>query len=477
MRSRVSPVRRSTGLRGRARCYGPRMRALLPLVWFLFLAAAVAGCQCGGQPCRNGTECASGVCVDGACGQGKSSGASCAAATECTAGACTNGRCEAGNGPGASCAAGAQCGSGSCLESVCQAGATPTGGACAQGGQCASGVCKAGACQPGSGVDGAPCTSAAQCASATCGSGKCGGRTACKKVDLVISVDNSSSMKEEKQAMSNTVFPAFAQALRKVGGGLESFRVGVTDACPLPANFHTRGVANVCNFQGGKTWMESSSTALEDEFRCVGDIDSRDSTCTGSNDDEQPASTAAKALEPPMSTTGPNAGFSRDDAVLVVMAITDEDEQPTPAQPPQQVFQRLIAVKGGSAKRMVFLGIGGAKSCSGVYGSAKEAVQLKALTDLFIAQGRGVFTDLCAGKLEDGLTQAVQVVQTACEQLVETGGAGAPCSANTQCASMKCTNSLCEGGPGGKPAGSACTTGSECASSLCIEGVCSPGLG
>jgi hypothetical protein len=239
----------------------------------------------------------------------------------------------------------------------------------------------------------------------------------CRHVDVVFSVDNSGSMTEEKTAMRDIAFPGFAQELGKISGGIDDFRVGVLDACYTPANFHTRGVAGPCNFQGGKTWMESTSTALTAEFKCVGDIDSSTSMCTGDNDDEQPASTATIALGPMMQATGaPNAGFLRDDALLVVVAITDEDEQPAPTDAsPQQIYDRLVAVKG-DVTRMVFLGIGGASSCDGAYGSANAATKLKATTDLFVAKGRGLFWDLCAGTLEQGFAQALELIESACDQ-------------------------------------------------------------
>jgi hypothetical protein len=163
--------------------------------------------------------------------------------------------------------------------------------------------------------------------------------------------------------------------------------------------------------------MESSSANLTTEFQCVGDIYSGDSNCSGSNDDEQPASTAAASLEAPAST-GPNAGFARDDALLVVIAITDEDEQPVPDATAQQVHDRLVAAKGGDVKRMVFLGIGGATNCNGVYGSADHAELLEQVTDIFIAEGRGVWWDLCVGQLEDGLGQAMAVIEEACDEFV-----------------------------------------------------------
>ncbi|MGK3997691.1 hypothetical protein [Sorangium sp. So ce1024] len=239
----------------------------------------------------------------------------------------------------------------------------------------------------------------------------------CEHVDVVFALDNSRSMDEEKQAMREVVFPAFARALLQIGG-IKDFRAAVLDACPKPANFHTRGAAGECSFQSQKAWMESSSTELEREFQCAADIYAGDVECSGNSDDEQPASAVAAALEPPFST-GENAGFLRDDALLVVVAITDEDEQPVPSQRPQQIHDRLVAAKG-EAKNVVFLGIGGREECDGVYGSADEADNLKRLVDTFAADDRGFFWDLCEGRLEDGLTNALSAIEEACTEFVPT---------------------------------------------------------
>lgn len=263
--------------------------------------------------------------------------------------------------------------------------------------------------------EGYACTDDGRCiAEAPDGSGSGETFEFCKHIDVVIAVDNSGSMQEEKAALRDIAFPGFANALRDVAGGIEDFRVGVLDACPQPANYHTRGVGGQCNFQSGKVWMESSSTALEDEFKCVGDVFSGDVQCTMQNDDEQPATAATISLEDAYQGTGkPNAGFLRDEALLVVVAITDEDEQPTPNVNAQAIYDRLIATKR-DPKHVVFLGIGGATDCDGAYGAAKNATKLRNTTQLFIDQGRGVFWDLCQGNLDQGLTAALQTIDQAC---------------------------------------------------------------
>jgi hypothetical protein len=231
----------------------------------------------------------------------------------------------------------------------------------------------------------------------------------CKHIDMIIAVDGSSSMTEELQAIRDEVFPSFADRLLQISGGIEDFRVGTIDACPNPANYHTRGKGGECNFAGGKPWIESTSPNMR--------IFQADQQCSGNDDDEQPASAAARSLET-MFASGPNAGFSRPEALLVVVAITDEDEQPTgSADTAQEVYDRLVAAKGGEAQRIVFLGIGGARQCLGPYGTADHAQKLQEVTQLFATGGHGVFWDLCQGRLADGLEQAYKIIENACNDL------------------------------------------------------------
>ncbi|MBI5545714.1 MAG: hypothetical protein HY901_17640 [Deltaproteobacteria bacterium] len=274
----------------------------------------------------------------------------------------------------------------------------------------------------------------------------------CRRLDLIFAVDDSNSMSQEQGAMRDTVFPAFARKLQERLPQLEDFRAAVIDACPLPGTFHTRGESGDCHFQSGKRWIESSSTNLVEEFSCAGSIDAQDSTCAGQDDDEQPASSAAASMEPPAyGPGGPNEGFLRADALLVVVAITDEDERPVPGATAQQVYQRILKAKASDVRRVVFLGIGGAGYCLGEYGLTAEATMLKELTGLFAAQNRGVFWDLCSGHLEDGLDQTLTLIKTACDDLPSP-----TCPAGSR---------ACPNGAGD------CETTEYCASGCCVAGI------
>jgi len=267
---------------------------------------------------------------------------------------------------------------------------------------------------------------------------------ACKHLDIVIAVDGSSSMNEEMAAMGREVFPGFADALLDISDGLDDYRVGVVDACADEPTFNTSGEPGMpeecsqsdsdqgtraCDFASGQTWIEATpATAPADvkaEFRCVGQIDRVEGsadltvgTCSGDNDDERPTQAAIAALQP-----GVNPGFLRDDAVLVVIAVTDEDEHTIPTRNAQQLYDQLVAAKG-DVKDMVFLGIGGgpggcSNQCPDNYGSADEARKLRNVTDLFIAEDRGVFWNLCDGDLGSGLAEALDVIEQACDDFVE----------------------------------------------------------
>lgn len=234
--------------------------------------------------------------------------------------------------------------------------------------------------------------------------------SACKRVDVVFAVDNSGSTPKEQAAL-RSAFPGFAGALLDLS---RDVRVGLVDGCAASAAFHTRGGSGACNFDGGRSWIQASSPRFIEEFLCVADIDSSDTQCRGNDDDEQPVSAAAAALEPAWAGAGkPNADFARDDALLVVIAITDEDEHPVPGGTAQSVYERLLATRPDPT-RIVFVGAGGESECVGPYGPADEATMLKDISGRFASQQRGRFSDLCDGKLDEGLRDAVDLVENAC---------------------------------------------------------------
>ena len=265
--------------------------------------------------------------------------------------------------------------------------------------------------------------------------------TGCKKIDLLISVDASSSMESEIESLPPT-FIAIKDILRQeVGDGIEDFHVAVMNACPDPAYMHNWGAGRTdCNFPTGRNYLDSTvDTNIDSLFSCVVDIplqdealdekggrnggynDSPDFCADGPDEDEQPALTCAEAIQPGVSQ---NAGFVRDDAILLLVAITDEDEALANIGSPQQIHDRILAAKGGNEEVVTFLGIGG-DGCQSAY-DGDNVFNSRDLRDTANAFGtRGLFRTMCGNgdPIRDAFEEALTtVVDQACRDFIPPAG-------------------------------------------------------
>ncbi|MGH1340967.1 MAG: hypothetical protein ACRBN8_05420 [Nannocystales bacterium] len=240
----------------------------------------------------------------------------------------------------------------------------------------------------------------------------------CKKVDVVFAVDNSGSMSEEHDALRGPVFDSFPQQLLDINNGIQDFRLGVIDACPKPAWFHNWGASGACNFSTGANYMSSTSANLAAEFSCVTafsaqGFENMPDQCVDdgalADDDEQPSLTAAEAVSA-ANLGGMNLDFIRDDAILFVVAMTDEDEEFADVDSAQEIYDRLVAAKGGDVSSVVYLGVAGNSVCAGPYGTALDAEHAKEVANLFSLQGQGLFWDLCQGNLETAFQTAISTI-------------------------------------------------------------------
>ncbi len=240
----------------------------------------------------------------------------------------------------------------------------------------------------------------------------------CSKVDVVFAIDNSGSMSEEHDALRGPVFDSFPQQLLDINNGIQDFRLGVIDACPKPAWFHNWGASGACNFSTGVNYMSSTSANLAAEFSCVTAFSAQGyenmpDECVDDgaldDDDEQPSLTAAEAVSA-ANLGGMNLDFIRDDAILFVVAMTDEDEEFADVDSAQEIYDRLVAAKGGDVSSVVYLGIAGNSVCAGPYGTALDAEHAKEVANLFALQGQGLFWDLCQGNLETAFQTAISTL-------------------------------------------------------------------
>jgi hypothetical protein len=273
----------------------------------------------------------------------------------------------------------------------------------------------------------------------------------CQKVDFLFLIDSSGSMEDEQGALLAS-FPGFISAIEDTLQ-IDDFHVMVIDAgltagggCDgtLGAGRTTSAAGQDCQLVGGQRYATQDQPDLVQAFSCMG---SRG--FAGSGDER----TMDSLLQSVTSLTGPggcNDGFLREDAILVVTIITDEedsgsdsiasppldgscvpaDSDPNSSGSPATWRDAIVAAKAGDPAAMVVLSllgdcdIGG--SCLGIavnplgtsFTGAEPAPRLRAFTEAF---DHGSVGPVCAPDYAPFFADAVSVIDSACSDFEPPG--------------------------------------------------------
>ena len=183
-----------------------------------------------------------------------------------------------------------------------------------------------------------------------------------------------------------------------------------------------------CDLAGGKRYMTHEQPDLAGSFACVANVG------TYGSGDEKPMLTVAEALGDPKNAPGGcNDGFLRDDAILVLTFITDEEDDwdggdGSPGDP-QAWYDAVVAAKNGDPKSVVVLGLLGDSNLpnglckQGVdpdedENGAEDAPRLQQFTALF---PNGVTGSVCAPDYTPFFQQAVGVIDVVCDNFEPPG--------------------------------------------------------
>jgi hypothetical protein len=265
-------------------------------------------------------------------------------------------------------------------------------------------------------------------------------------MDLLFVVDDSGSMVEEQENLAAN-FPAFVSVLDGYAtsdGSPLDYRVAVTTSGrdvdytideppfpgfpidPPPVAFSESGdngaFRQTCGMS--RRWLERGDADVSTTFSCAAEVG------TGGPSIEMPLHVVELALTSRMSD-GTNTGFLRDDALLGIVILTDEDDcsrpdndftvdsdvcdPPWPEQPSVGYFiDFLDGVKGGRDRWAAAVVAGpGPGSCESDFGAALEARRLAAFTGE--TGPNAVFSSICDGDLSASLSAALDTFTAACE--------------------------------------------------------------
>ena len=130
---------------------------------------------------------------------------------------------------------------------------------------------------------------------------------------------------------------------------------------------------------------------------------------------------ATEAFGAKLAPGQPNGGFysQSDESLLVLVIVTDEDEDAVSLTSPAQTKAYLDTLAGGEERYGVVVIAGpGPGQCQGVYGDAYEATVLKDFVDMV---PNGVFGSICQGDLSQTLKEGLEMMVVSCDELPPPG--------------------------------------------------------
>ncbi len=186
-----------------------------------------------------------------------------------------------------------------------------------------------------------------------------------------------------------------------------------------------QGASNMdCGFANGARYMDSSEPDLSAAFECAAQVGVSSYAAT-----ERPMEAMVQAVTGGTPAEPCNQGFIRDDAILVVTFITDEDDGTgDSAGTPAGWKQALVAAKNGDENAIVVLGLFGdndqpAGICQDLADGndgAEAAPRLREFVDSF--GDKGFFGSVCAPNYDSFFMEAVGLIDTTCDEFIPPAG-------------------------------------------------------
>jgi hypothetical protein len=172
---------------------------------------------------------------------------------------------------------------------------------------------------------------------------------------------------------------------------------------------------DACPIEGGYRYMSDGQTDLAGTFACVANAG------TDGDGNEKPMESMMEAVSPTLNEAGGcNEGFVRDDAILVVTFITDEDDKDGKSLGDPSVWkQALVDAKAGNEEAVVVIGFIGDKDQPNAVCTGNEAApRLREFVESF---PNGVHDSVCLPDYSTVFAEAASVIDTACDDFVPPG--------------------------------------------------------
>lgn len=258
------------------------------------------------------------------------------------------------------------------------------------------------------------------------------------EIDFLFVVDNSISMRKEQESLAQAV-PKFIDTLMNSKPEIEKdYHIGVvtTDhfdqnpkTCRFLGGLVTGVEVQVTNSEGILEWVRKDCGPYKSGLNYMTQADDLRKTFTcaarpgivGSSEERQIGALLGAVRRDNGQSGRCNEGFVRDEALLVVVLISDEDAEHDTGGP-KEWRQELLALKKNDPRKLMMISIVAPSSnqCDEASGTVNVAKRIIEFTGLF--EKRGFVGDICAPNYEGIFDKAVGMVDFACGELVEPPG-------------------------------------------------------
>lgn len=258
----------------------------------------------------------------------------------------------------------------------------------------------------------------------------------CSGIDFLFVIDNSASMNTQQNRLRESV-TGFMASIQASLTRISSYHVGVitSDAfvsnapgCNQLGDLVTQSETGVCTpFASGGRYLTEADD-LETTFPCISAVGINGSFL------ERPLSALSAALGPDRSAPGGcNEGFLRENAILVVVLLTDDppynmdvdDAHPSAAANVEAWHDSVVQAKGGNADAAVVIGFvpyGNTACvcpwCEGEALPAKGATSPNLISFVQSFGERGVLGSICQAEFASTFQTATAPIAEACNQFV-----------------------------------------------------------
>lgn len=264
----------------------------------------------------------------------------------------------------------------------------------------------------------------------------------CTKVDFMFVIDNSGSMfSYQTNVVAN--FPAFINGIQNSLEDVQSYQVGVITSDQYTPNLAVPDCRQLSSLVVQTGGSQSSNTVCAtgpggtyaDGYRFMTENDDLPTTFScaaqiGTSGDaiERPMQAVVEAVQQVQGNPGEcNEGFLREDALLVIVVITDEADGPgdpegsTSLGDPVSWYDAVVAAKGGIPENVVPLVItnyaGG--PCPPTSFGIDDGANLVTWAQMFGVNG--FVAGICEPDYGPVFEQAIAVIDEACDNYIPPG--------------------------------------------------------